>query len=226
MIDSKYRVAQIVEDKPKIWLISFADLLSLILSFFIMSYATNSLSDKEWSKYSNEITNYVNGKGDRVLFSSEGFDKKMPSKKKGENSASNNLSYTYSVLSNTLNTLINERNRYIVKEKKSGVWLEMDRSLLLKRNKKNESTLEFSKNGQEIIFAMSKIINSIQNQVQISYISGDEIYSLEVSDFITGMFNKSGYEYNIIKLLPENFILDEIPENTIVLLVKPYEVDI
>ncbi len=226
MIKSKYNMNIVIEAKPKIWLISFADLLSLIVSFFIMSFAATKMPDKDWDKYADKIVNYVNGKGDKVLFSSLEFDRPNLFKKSKNDSRTNNINYTYTLLQNNLREVIPNPSQYKLTENKSSVILELVGSELLAKDDKNNFKLNLSKHGEEIIFSMSKIINPLSNQIEIGFTNSDEKLSLKVSDFISGKLNKSGYEYDILKLIPENFDPDEIAENTIVLIIRPYEIDI
>jgi hypothetical protein len=191
------------------WLLSLADLISLILTFFVMIYSTKEMPQEQYDKITSSFKNYIQGEKNTEKYK---FQKKLD-----DNNASSKQPSGLTYVENIINRTFEE-----------------DTSLRLSVKKEtNQLTIAFepenlvSAPSKELI-AVAKIINTLNNQIEISTISDSKKSSLEITNKTSDQLKELGYDLSIIRSLPkENFYTDSLEKNKnklkILISIKAYE---
>ena len=202
-----------VANKPSsAWLLSLIDLLSIILSFFVLMYSTKDLSEKKSDEIRNSFNNYLGGETTMIKNQSSLKIEDISISRKSEN-----LSYVENMLISILKDSKEKNINYSANSNEIIIWTEAD-----------ELPKNLSQAFNDRFFTIAKVLNSINNQVEISSQGLDGKNFNAVTDFILKKFKELGYNNNMLITLPQRKIITENLEKDknkikIQVIIKDYE---
>ena len=180
--------------QPSSWMISFADLLSLMLTFFILLFAMSEIRMKEW----HEVTSSLQGKlnpGHVAIRFEEEVAEVQPMV---EAQRSLNLSYVHRLLEEKLGDRFGKN--IIISEWDDRVVLTMKSKALFQ-----PGDASFSQGGLPMVKAVSNAVAKLSNKIEVNghsdprpisnkrYPSNWEL-SLARADAVARLISASGYE--------------------------------
>jgi len=163
------------------WLVSFADLLSLILTFFVLVYSISEIPEKKWTEYSSSIVEFITGNKFKPLDNSLQVSEKSNSIKLKTKPASE-LGYLKTIIDDKFSTLPYATPIVVI-----------DGSHLI-INFKNNNLNEIS----SILLESSNLLHKISNKLMVSYELTDKKKSFQDSNFIARKITEYGYEYKVL----------------------------
>lgn len=176
------------------WLVSFADLLSLILAFFVLVYSMSDIPHKKWTQYSSSIVEYITGNKLNIFKQEIKVTEKDKSKKLSSQHVSSS-SYIKTLLDGMeiegkpLNQFVN----YSI----------LGRDLVISFNKdliyQKSGIIKLSEEGISIFLSLSKIFQILENQIIVDYPLEDYNKSVNFSNFIARKIEEFGYEYKVLR---------------------------
>lgn len=179
------------------WMISFADLLSLMLTFFILLFAMSDIRVKEWHELTTSLNDKLNPGRVMIRFEEE----QRPTQPLIKIDRGLNLSYVHNLLKEQLMTrydkhitLTQKDDRIIVSLKSTALFKAGDAA--------------FSSNGLPIVKGVSDAVAKLSNKLEVHghtdprpistkrYPSNWEL-SLARSDAVARLINAAGYGQTI-----------------------------
>ena len=208
-----------VEEAPQgqssAWLVSLTDLISLILTFFVMIFATKDLPQEKLDQIQDSFIKYINGEElEKIDIKIKTSDEGIKTIKK-----SSNVEYIATAIKNSL--LGNDYLDINVVTQENQVALEFTREF--------ESLPDLADKMNNSLFTISKTLNSISNQVEVVADGNSIKKSLELTEFVADKLEEQGYEYKVLRtIINKDFETEETVEknknNTkIQIIVKNYE---
>ncbi len=210
---------ELAEDAPQgqssAWLVSLTDLISLILTFFVMIFATKDLPQEKLDQIQDSFVKYINGEElEKIDIKIKTSDEGIKTIKK-----SSNVEYIATAIKNSL--LGNDYLDINVVTQENQVALEFTREF--------ESLPDLADKMNNSLFTISKTLNSISNQVEVVADGNSIKKSLELTEFVADKLEEQGYEYKVLRtIINKDFETEETVEknknNTkIQIIVKNYE---
>lgn len=202
-----------VNSKPSsAWLLSLIDLLSIILSFFVLMYSTKDLSKQKSDEIRNSFNNYLGGEETMIKNQSSLKIEDINILRKSEN-----LSYVENMLISILRDSNDNNLYYSANSNEIVIWTEVD-----------ELPKNLSQAFNDRFFTIAKILNSINNQVEISSQGLNNKDADFIADFAIRKFKELGYINNMLITLPQRKIITENLEKDknkikIQIIIKDYE---
>ena len=198
------------------WLVSMADLISLVLTFFVMIYATKDISEDSYAEVRRSIVHYFNIDEIKV--------KKIEDKKEfvyNPIDIVDNFSYTKTVIDN----ILAEDSEYIRTELASN---------RLKIIYSNELENVMDDAGKELaplfkeelynkLFTINKALEQVNNQIEITVDNIDMENSIKLTKYISSTLDNLGYKKNILMYLPSEKNVDNGKQVEVVFIVRDYE---
>ena len=189
--DIAKNVFQSAEEIDKIkrgaWLITFNDLLSLLLTFFILLYALN--------EHDFKIRNLIETKPINLLNGGEKFN--YPSTRATE------VDYLYFVMLQKLSKIPELRNKLFLHHKNDKLTISLYNSSLFGNNED-----ELMLNAEPLIYFLSSSLFELRNKVSISAV--DDLYGVNTASGSYKSLLNLRRAKNIAKLLQENSFLTNI----------------
>ena len=197
------------------WIVSLTDLISLILTFFVMIFATKDLPQEKLDQIQDSFVKYINGE------EPEKIDVKIKTSDEGIKTIkkSSNVEYIATAIKNSL--LGNDYLDIKVTAEENQVTLDFAREF--------ESLPDLADKMNNSLFTISKTLNSISNQVEVVADGNSIKKSLELTEFVADKLEEQGYEYKVLRtIINKDFETEETVEknknNTkIQIIVKNYE---
>jgi flagellar motor protein MotB len=194
------------------WLVSLSDLICLVLTFFVMMYSTKDIGEDKISEIRDSFVSYLGGQ--EMNYIENGSDEIEGRKiiKRSEEIAN---------IENLLITILKDYKDigiyYAIKPNELIIWVEEDK---LPKN--------LSKTFNERLFVVAQLINSANNQVEISAQGLDGKSFDTIMDFVLKKFKELGYNNNMLITLPQKKIITENLEKDknkikIQVIIKDYE---
>lgn len=182
-----------------VWMISFADLLSLMLTFFILLYSMSEINLSEWQKVSSSFIEEMNpdeGDQDTALTVEETVFKE-------ENAKAHDLDYLYAVLYGKL-----RKEAYLFEDiqlhkKEGSLIISIANQALF-----DEGKTELSVRAISLMFLIEGLLYAIENEVEVyaevgsatletEKTSSNWEFSLAKAITVAKELKKSGYMYKI-----------------------------
>ncbi len=180
------------------WLLSFIDLLSLTLGFFVLMYATRDVSQEQFAEIKSAFIQYTNGEKpakEYKFISKPGSSVIIRSASK--------LSYLETLFKNSLMYEASLNIRMIRSTNK--IILEFD------ADSKNKAG--FQKSLTDKMLALSKTINSLSNQIEVAAYGSDMKENIKVTEAVSKKIEELGYEYKILRTLQKNNSSESLEKN-------------
>ncbi len=202
-----------VRDTGSAWLISLTDLVSLILAFFVMMYASRDISQEKYNEIKDSFTKYMSAEVPEKIYKLiEKPENKVISTKK-----SADISYLENIMVSNLSSYkdISIRSN----ESKNKLWITIEKDF--------STTNDLEGKINDEITAISQSINPVSNQIQVITEARSIDESFAISELVGRKLEEFGYERNLQITLPDKIITENI-ENTenkvrIILLINSYE---
>lgn len=202
-----------VDNKPSTaWLVSLSDLICLVLTFFVMMYSTKDIGEDKISEVRDSFVSYLGGQEMVYFENTQGQDIQNKIISKAEPLAN---------VENLLISILNEENNlgvfYKIYPHEMIIWLEQEKL-----------PKDLSKSFNDSFFVISKLLNSINNQIEVSSQGLDSKNSDIVANFMIKKFKELGYNNNMLITLPQRKIITENLEKDknktkIQIIIKDYE---
>lgn len=184
-------------EKAGAWMLTFADLLSLILTFFVMLYAMSAVVEPKWHKIKSSLTRRLNPDKEihEIILTA---DKSIP---KVETKQALNVTYLFSILQEKMSA---EKALAVLKieAKDDHLTITVPMSLFFKKE-----DARLTKNAQEIMALLEEIFHQMGNRVDVvSYADASEPtgqyasyweLSLARAESVAEGLRKFGYGYAI-----------------------------
>lgn len=181
------------------WLLSFIDLLSLVLAFFVLMYSTRDLSQQQYFEIKDSFVEYVNGQ--------KGGNEYKYVNKQGSTTiikSAQNLNY--------LETLF--RNSLIDNEAMNIKLIRGQNRIIAETMQDYTSDEDFIIQLTEKLIILSKTINTLSNQLEVVVESSDIEESKKLSEMASAKMEELGFEYRIFRTLPaKNFVSENVEKN-------------
>jgi chemotaxis protein MotB len=137
------------------WMISFADLISLLLVFFILIYSMSVVKKPSWDKVKQSIvTQFSSAKKIDGAFTSDNFGAT-----KFQMSRGIDMDYLYAVMNNKLKnysgvSIENNGDKIIISLKKNDIFV-------------NNNNLSSADNAQAILYVIGDGLQSVRNKIEV-----------------------------------------------------------
>ncbi len=180
---------------PNAWMLSFADLLSLMLTFFILLFAMSEIRMKEWHEVTTSLQDKLNP-GHVVMRFEEEQPKAQPVVPTERSSL--NLSYVLQLLEEKLGTRFG--NNVVIEQFDDRIVVTLKNNSLFQAG---DAT--FSKDGLPIVKEVSNAVAKLSNKIEVNghtdprpistqtYPSNWEL-SLARADAVARLIKGAGYE--------------------------------
>ncbi|MDX1950260.1 MAG: flagellar motor protein MotB [Rickettsiales bacterium] len=217
-MNSKFKINKTSSKINNNWMLSFADLLSLILTFFVLLFATSSIPKKSWDRYKNEFI--ILGKSSHIgllsYISKESEDASVNIKK--IINPNYDISYIKKLLVKSLDQDFFVSGDVIIENSNENIFIIIKKDSFIK-GKKN---LELTEAGKKALYQLSPVLGSLNNQINLVYRSNNKFYNMKILNFFDDKIKDVGYKNTIRKIFSainyKNFYAERI---TIV--IKNYE---
>ncbi len=201
------------------WMLSFADLLSLILTFFVLIFATSSIPKKNWDKYKNEFM---------VLSRSSHIGFLTYISKSSEVDSVNikkvikpnfDVDYIKKLIIKSLDEDLLFSGDVIIEANPNNVLIVFRRKNLISEE---NGEFELTEKGKRALYQLSPALSSLNNQINLAYRGSDQKYNMKILNFFGDKILDVGYKKNIRKIFSAinyNFSY----RDRLVLIIKNYE---
>lgn len=179
------------------WLVTFADLLSLVLTFFVLLYSMSSLDDSEWRSVSSSIRQYLNPADEENVVgpSAELTVSRVFVKK------ASNIDYLWSVFQEQILSIDILAKALAVQKLPNRVVISTTIDIF------DEDTVTLSPQGEEIMEELTNLLVTIGNDIDIySSAAREPSDKSESSEWtlsvlramrVSEALRKYGYSYNM-----------------------------
>ena len=173
------------ENHDNDWLSTYSDMVTLLLTFFVMLYASSSLDDQKWQyiyqafqsrgKYLNEYVDHPNHTADDGSYVSSDD----PSQAGGEGEMPQSFDQLYIYLSEYV-AENNISDSVSVSKDSAHIYLQFDSSVFFDGN-----SSELKQEGKDIIDGISPGIKAVQSSIQLLTVTGHtaDVGVSEVNDW-------------------------------------------
>lgn len=207
---------KISEEKPArssiIWIISLTDLISLILSFFVLLYATKSISEEKLYEIKQSFQGYL--RSDQVKKLNLKYKSELPSKSL---KIASNPDYIDSLLKSTLKKKIYEN--FDIKKDSGQIVINIESDL--------DEKLDITDDTVEELFLLSKALNSLSNQIIITAEADSVENEYNIAKQVSDKILELGFEKKILVAFPEKNYTENLEKNKnstrIQIIIKNYE---
>ncbi len=214
------------KNDPNAWMLSLADLMSLLLCFFVMLFSMNSVLPEKWNSYKNEIAKFIKSTSKFILTdSAEDRSFIKLNRKKFSNS-----SYDFGYIKNLFMTLSENLNLqqdiYFIKSDADELTIHISKNFLFENVFYDENKFILSKKGKNLVFEMSQILGSLSNSFWIGGGNKNSTHALQEASFVAEKFEELGIKFNIprkVFLTNDDFHFDN---DYIIVIIKSYEANI
>ena len=138
------------------WLVTFIDLISLLLAFFIMMFSMSSLKTTEWEVFKGSLIHKK-----QLDYSATQSNGKTTTLESPESSAGIDLGYLRSILEASLNEDFSSKLA-MLKEGQDYLLISLPSKLLF-----NEGSAEVSAAGERALYNLSEALSNIENRVSL-----------------------------------------------------------
>lgn len=176
------------------WLVSFADLLSLMLTFFVLLYSMSDIPQKKWSEYSSSIVEYITGSKLNIFKQKTAINKQQKTSSLSDKKASH-LSYIVTLLDGTKIDNQPIKNFVTYQIDQGSLIINLDKNII----DVNEDKITITQSGENIFLGLSKIFKTLNNQISVSFPSNNYELSIKLSNFIARNIEEFGYEYKVLR---------------------------
>jgi flagellar motor protein MotB len=195
------------------WLISLADLISLILSFFVLMYSTKDIPPQKYKEIKESFSNYLNGEKPENNYK---FVNKINQNTKIVKQAGK-LTYLEPVLKNSFNENGDTSMNLVATDNSIKIEFELD----------YKTKKELSAKLTEKVTILSKTLNSLSNQIEVSVSASNLDSSARINEILAKKLEEFGYEYKIFRTLPDKIFTENIENNknkvNISIIINSYE---
>lgn len=216
---------------PNAWMLTLADLMSLLLCFFVLLFSMNSILPERWKSYKNELAKFTKSTSNIISpFSTQSNDFLKLNRKK-----LSNHSYDFGYIKNLFSALPENlnlpENVYVMKQTSSELKIFISSDFLFQKKIDDVSVIEITSKGKNLVFEMAQILNSLSNSFWIGSKTGDYRDALTKADFVAGRIENLGTKFTI----PRKIFAKEIfsskndfhfDNDYIVVIIKSYEANI
>lgn len=160
------------EDHSNDWLATYSDMVTLLLTFFVMLYASSSLDEQKWQyiyqafqskgKYLNEYVDHPNHTTDAGSYVSS----EDPSQAGGEDTQPQSFDKLYQFLSEYVETE-DLSDAMSVSRDSAHIYIRFDSGVFFGGN-----SSELTTEGQEILNSISPAIKAVKTSIQTVTVSG------------------------------------------------------
>jgi len=199
---AEYSISQSAPDdseESQSWLMIFADLLSLILSFFVLIYALSIIDKVQFNEISYSLAQKLNPNKSRTISPPAATESIAKPKVK----TAVDIEYLHSIIEDKLSDSATLKEAFSLIKLSDRVVLSLSGVETFKHN-----TTELTKKGAAALALMADALISITNQINIygytnpSHISSEKYpsaweLSLARSIIATQIFRNRGYKYKI-----------------------------
>lgn len=183
------------------WIVTYSDLMSLLLTFFILLYSISSVSEIKFMEASQSLQLALNGKssGATILTDSTSLLKETPPSKAEEviNPEIKELyeKVTEYVEENDLNSKVS------VEMDKDGVYVDIQESVLFA-----SGSADISEPGQKTLRTLAELVNSLKNDIVVEGYTDD--VPIRNSNFSNNWELASGRAISVLRYLSESETVD------------------
>lgn len=197
------------------WLTSLADLMSLILTFFVLVYSMSEVPKKKWIDVSSSLSDFF--KGDRSEFIPE-FDLDNVKSVKNEKKKAFDITYLKTIIKNLKIRAEKSPVKYDIQQDYFSIIIPLDYLIFTAI----DNPL-LTKNGEVLLFNLSKVYSVLSNQMEVKVIGESREKSMLINDFISGKIEELGYEYNVYRVIVDNLDIQNNEEKIVEIIFRPYE---
>jgi len=176
------------------WLLSFIDLLSLILVFFVMIYATRDISSQQYVEIKDSFMQYINGKADKQ-------------KVNFVNTAGKTIIIKSSTTLNYIETLLKNLNRD--NPSLNATFVNNGKQIIIEFGESAETPSQLAEKIDGRLILLSGIIAPLSNQLEVVSHAGNAAKSITASNLVAQRLEVLGHEYKILRTLPTKNIISE-----------------
>lgn len=145
------------QDSVPLWLITFTDVMALMLTFFVLLYAMSVPSEDKWEVLSSSLS-VQDEKFDAKAFNAGSQD--VISIEKVSRKKALDLDYVEGLIKNQLES--DEVEKIYVQQNQNRLIISLPSELLFESGQ-----AEISAEGKQLIFSISGILNRIKNRVEV-----------------------------------------------------------
>ena len=186
-------------EKPSTsWMLTFADLLSLILTFFVMLYAMSNAETQRYQSMAESLAQRLNPTRQETTFELSA-EKSIT---KVDRRVAKDLSYLHGIIKDKLKSQP-ELTGIVVKRLDDRVAISLASDTMF-----NAGEAKLSSRSAETLALLSEVLGSINNKIEVTghtdpEPSGNDAYpsnwelSLSRAVTIANALKRSGYQYNI-----------------------------
>jgi len=208
------------EKKPisNAWLTSLADLMSLILTFFVLVYSMSEVPNKEWNIISTALIDFFKGGSIQIK---QDYDLSSI-KQVLKHGSKKPFDVTY--LETLFESLVLEKNAKTVSLEilDNSFIIKFDFNEVAKISEKTQE-IELDTNGENLLFNLSKIFSILPNQIEVSTLGDSTEKTILLTDFIAGKVEEFGYEYTVLRIVSDDIKFIEDSGEKIEIIIRPYE---
>lgn len=198
----------------KTWMITFSDLISLMLTFFVMLFAMSNVNLGEWDEITNALQRTLNPttEEEQVIFQSSDYNISTVIRKSGAN-----LDYLSSVMKELLSADELLRDSFVMRMD-DRVLIALPGDALFEPGRAN-----ITSDARDALFSLSGVLRNINNQVGVNghsdrsspegdaYDSNWEL-SIARAAAVGNLLRESGVEQNIVAYGFSDSRFDELPD--------------
>jgi flagellar motor protein MotB len=193
------------DEKRGRWLVSFSDLLSLILAFFVLLYSMSAVKKEEWEKISNSVSKNLayNNRTTQTSNEVEKLEKKQI--------------YNMPYLKKIIDNKIQQSENFTASYEGKNIAIALNNSIC-------QNIENIDETCKATLSLVVDIINDLGNEVEIITNSADFEYGINASQLLLGALKSLGFSQNIFtSSIVSKSDLKNNSELGIKILVMPYE---
>jgi chemotaxis protein MotB len=196
---SRYALKKYKNNQGASWTMTFADLLSLIITFFVLLYSMSSIVEEDWKVISKSLSQTLSPNlTTKLTYSSSELTVERVDKKSGSD-----LDYLFTVLSDKIKFLPNYKTLLKLGKAEDRIIIS-----LLGNNFFIAGSAELPKKAKHIVNFLGQILSTTKNKIEVvsfadprppksdTYPSNWEL-SLNRAIIVSNALRKYGYPYKI-----------------------------
>jgi hypothetical protein len=199
------------------WLVSFADLISLLLAFFVLLYSMTEVPKKEWDVFSDSIVEYLVGGRVSILVVEE--DEQPVALQKQKTSGALRPDYFEKLVTEMFAANNELFSDYKIESDEYGLSINIYFKDYIQLERRD---VYLSERGFEMLLSLGERLKGIGNMILVGYYSNSFNDSIFVADFMARKIEELGYEYKALIKIPKKQELGD-KEGNLEILIKPYE---
>lgn len=176
------------------WLTTFSDLMSLLLTFFILLYSMSNVSEAKFAEASQSMQMALSGGGGSILEGAAPVVKEAPTP-----AADNGIDPEVAALYEKVTTYVDENkmnSKVSVNMDKDGVYVDIQESVLF-----GSGDAEVSDPGKQTLKKLARLVNTFENKIVIEGYSDN--VPIKNSNFDSNWELSSGRAVSVLRYLSE-----------------------